>query len=189
MRFTRNAILILECALSVFFGSAATAQTPSTELLLQIGARVRVSSSTSSSLGSAWVGTVLAQHGDTLSLQPEGTQDTLALTLSSNTQLEVSTGTHSHVGQGMGLGLLAGASIGALVGATTYTPGNCLVFCGPGVAAAADGLAGGLLGTIVGGFMGARHTENWERVTVTVGRAGVRLAPWGKAGLMVSATF
>ncbi|MDQ6689464.1 MAG: hypothetical protein M3Z18_03045 [Gemmatimonadota bacterium] len=189
MHLTRNAVLILGGALFVVFGKAVTAQTSFSEVRLQIGARVRVSSSTSGRLGSAWVGTVLAQHGDTLLFQPEGTQDSLTLALGSTTQLEVSSGTHSHVGQGMGLGFLAGASIGALLGVTTYTPSNCFVLCGPGVAAAADGLAGGLLGTIVGGFMGARHTENWERVPVTADRVGVRIAPWGKAGLMVSATF
>lgn len=61
MRFTRNAIVILECALSVLFGNAAPAQAPVTELPLQIGARVRVSSSTPGPFSSARVGAVLAE--------------------------------------------------------------------------------------------------------------------------------
>jgi hypothetical protein len=190
MRFTTNAILILECALSAFVGNAAAAQTPATEPPLQIGARVRVSSSAPGFAEPPWVATVLAQHGDTLSLRPEGTQDSIPLPFGSITQLEVSVGAGRQVGKGMGLGLLSGALIGAVLGAATYTASNCSLLCGPGVAAAADGIAGGLLGTIVGGFIGAaRQTENWERVTVTARKVGFRLAPFGKNGLMVSATF
>lgn len=189
MRFTRNAVLILNCALSVLFGKALIAQTPSTQLHMHVGARVRVSSPTLGSFGPAWVGTVLAQHGDTLSLQHEGTQDTLALSLGSISKLEESAGTHSHVGKGMGLGFLTGASLGSVLGATSYTPGSCDFLCGRGVAAGAGGLAGALLGTILGGFIGVVHTEDWERVTVRVGRVGIRIAPSGNAGFMVPATF
>jgi hypothetical protein len=164
---------------------------------LQIGARVRVSSSTSGRLGSAWVGTILAQHGDTLLVLSEGTQDSLTLSLGSITQLEVSSGTHSHVGKGMGLGFLAGALAGVAIGAVTYTAPSCPSnsFCldlgpgGPGAAATAYGLVGGLLGAVVGAFIGARETENWAPVAVTTRKVAFRLAPSGKGRLMVSAIF
>ncbi len=191
-----HTVVILECALSVLLGNAATAQTPATELRLQPGARVRVSSSTPGPFGSAKVGTVLAQHEDTLSLRPEGTQDSLALLLGSITQLEVSAGHSSHVGRGMGLEFLTGGLTGVAIGAATYTRPSCgstTYFCidlGPGASAAAGGVVGGLLGTVVGAFIGAvRQTENWEQVTVTARKLGFRLAPFGKDGIMVSATF
>ncbi len=189
MPFTRNAIVILECALSPFLGEVATAQTPATGPTLQIGARVRVRSSTPGPFGSATVATLLAHQGDTLSLRPEGTQDSLALPFGSITRLEVSAGRSSHVGQGMGLGFLSGVSIGAIVGAISYTPSGCSFLCGRGFDAVAGGLAGGLLGTLIGGFMGARQTDNWERVGVPAGKVGFRLAPFAKSGLMMSATF
>ncbi len=128
MRFSTNAIVVVQCALSVLFGNAATAQTHAIDLRLKSGARVRVSSSAPGSVGSARVGTVLAQHGDTISFRPEGTEDSLALPLKLITELEVSAGTHSHVGQGMGLGFLAGATMGGAFGATTYTPSGCYLF-------------------------------------------------------------
>jgi hypothetical protein len=89
----------------------------------------------------------------------------------------------------MDLGFLAGASIGAIVGAVTYNPASCYMLCGPGYDAAAGGLAYGLLGTIIGGFVGARQTEDWEHVAVTARNVSLHVAPSGKAGLMVSATF
>ena len=46
-----------------------------------------------------------------------------------------------------------------------------------------------MIGTVLGGFIGARQTENWKRVAVGARKVGFRLAPFGKNGLMVSATF
>jgi hypothetical protein len=196
MRFTTNAIAILECALSVFVGNPATAQAPATERPLQMGARVRVSSSAPGFSGPPRVASVLAQHGDTLSLRPEGTQDSIPLPLGSITGLEVSAGRSSHRRQGMGFGLLSGALIGAVVGAATYTPCTSTEFLGclgapasRGGQAELGGFAGALIGTFVGGLIGARQTENWERVAVTASKVSVRIAPSGKGGLLVSATF
>jgi hypothetical protein len=171
MRFTTNAILILECALSAFVGNAAAAQTPATLPPLQIGARVRVSSSTPGFSGPPRVANVLAQQGDTLSLRPEGTQDSVPLPLRLITRLEVSAGRSSHGRQGMGLGLLGGALIGAVVGAATYTP--CTSSCdfapkSRGDQAKLSGIGGALIGTLVGGVIGSiRQTENWERVALS----------------------
>jgi hypothetical protein len=197
MRFTTNAIVILECGLSAFVGNAAAAQTPATLPPLQIGARVRVSSSAPGFSGPPRVANVLAQHGDTLSFRPEGTQDSIALPLSLITRIEVSTSRSSHRRQGMGLGLLGGALIGAVVGAATYTPcsgpgfGSCIFSPGSrGEQAKWGGFVGALVGTSVGGFIGSDwQSENWERVAVTAPKVSVRIAPSGKGGLMVSATF
>ncbi len=196
MLYTTNALLVMGCALCAFVGNTAAAQEPATEPPLQIGARVRVSSSTPGLFPSPMVAKVLEQHGDTLSFRPEGTQDSIPLQLGSITQLEVSAGRSSHRRQGEGLGLLGGALIGAVVGAATYTPcsgtfGDCpLAPTSRGGNAKLGGFVGALIGTIVGGFIGARRqTENWERVAVTARGVGFRLAPSGKGALMVSATF
>ncbi len=197
MPFTTNVIGILGLALSALFGRGAIAQAPGGGPALQIGARVRVSSSAPGFAGPGRVANLLAQHGDTLSLLPEGTQDSVALALGSITQLEVSAGRGSHVGQGIGLGFLTGALAGVAIGALTYTPSSCSssgLFCpvdlGSGASAAAGGVLGGLLGMFVGAIIGAaRQTENWERVTVTARKVGLRLAPSDKRGLMASATF
>jgi len=51
-------------------------------------------------------------------------------------------------------------------------------------------IVGALIGTSVGGVIGSnRQTENWERVAVTAPKVSIRIAPSGKGGLMVSATF
>lgn len=190
MRFTTEAMLLLVCALSVFLNSTATCQTPVASAPLEIGTRVRVSSSTPGLFRSPRVATVLAEQGDTLSLRPEGTQDSLALPLGSITRLEVSAGTGSRVGRGMGLGLLGGAVIGAVWGAASYGPCGCDVPLSRGGHAALGGLGGGLIGLFVGGFIGAGlETENWKGVAVTARAVSVRIAPSGNAGLMVSATF
>jgi hypothetical protein len=197
MRFTTNAMLLLACALSVFMGNTATCQTRTAGARLEIGTRIRVSSSVPGFLGSPRVANVLSQRGDTLSLRPEGTQDSIPLPLGSITRLEVSAGRSSHRRQGMGLGLLGGALIGAVVGAATYTPCSTTQFLGclgaptsRGGQAEEVGLVGALIGTFVGGFIGARRqTENWERVAVTARNVSVRIAPSGKAGLVVSAAF
>lgn len=194
MRYTTNAILILECALSAFVGNPAACQTPATQAALVIGTRVRVSSSAPWFSEPRSVASVLGQRGDTLSVQPEGTQDSVPLPLGSITQLEVSAGRSSHVGKGMGFGFLTGALAGVAIGAVTYRAPSCPSnsFCidlGPGPAAAAGGLVGGLLGAVVGGFVGARETENWAPVAVTTRKVAFRLAPSGGHGLTVSAIF
>lgn len=117
MRFTTNAILMLECALSAFIGNPATCQTPSTQAPLAIGTRVRVGSSAPWFSEPRITANVLGQRGDTLFVQPEGTQDSIPLPLGSITQLEVSAGRSRHVGKGMGLGLLGGALAGVVFGA------------------------------------------------------------------------
>jgi hypothetical protein len=193
MRYTTNAILILECALSALVGDPANCQTPATEPPLVIGTRVRVSSSSPWFSEPRTVASVLGQRGDTLSVQPEGTRDSVALPLGSITQLEVSAGRGSHVGKGMGFGLLTGALAGVAIGSITYTAPSCPSnsFCmdlGPGPAVA-GGVVGGLLGAVVGAILGARETENWAPVAVTTRKVAFRLAPSGKRGLMVSATF
>lgn len=75
------------------------------------------------------------------------------------------------------------------MGAVTYNPASCYMFCGRGYDAVAGGLAYRLLGTIIGGFVGARQTENWEQVAVTARNVSLHIAPSEKAGLIVSATF
>lgn len=197
MRFTTNAMLLLACALSVFMGNTATCQTRAAGARLEIGTRIRVSSSVPGFLGSPRVANVLSQRGDTLSFRPEGTLDSIALPLGSITRLEVSAGRSSHRRQGMGLGLLGGALIGAVAGAATYTPcsgpgfGSCIFSPeSRGEQAKWGGVVGALIGTSVGGFIGAAsQTENWKRIAVGAGNVGFRLAPFGKNGLMVSAIF
>jgi ABC-type amino acid transport system permease subunit len=194
MRLTTNGLVILEFALSVFIGIAAAAQTRTDTPALQVGSRVRVSSSTPGLIGWPKAGTVLSQRGDTLSLRPDGTQDSLAVPLGWISRLEVGGGRHSHVGKGMGLGLLTGALVGAAFFAVAYSPSDCAgtTFCydfGRGPTAELGGAFGGLLGTIIGGAIGAVPTEHWEQVNVAASSVGLRLRPSLNGGLMVSATF
>jgi hypothetical protein len=187
MRFTIYALVILDCAISVFARNAATCQTPATESRLEAGTRVRVSSSAPGFFGPPMVGNVLAQRGDSLSLRPERTQDSITLPLASISQLEVSAGRHSQIGKGMGLGFLSGALIGAVTGAASASKSPFSA----GEAAAIVGLTGGFLGISVGGAIGAMwRTEDWERVSAVGGRKiGFRLAPSATGGLNVSAIF
>jgi hypothetical protein len=89
----------------------------------------------------------------------------------------------------MGLGFLTGASIGAALGKLPRTASNCTPFCDRVFDPIGAGLTFGLLGTIVGGYLGSRHAENWEQVAVTARKVNLHIAPSGKAGLMVSAIF
>jgi|GEM_PF-2835894 len=191
MRFTVYALVILDCAISVFVGNAATCQTPATDSRLETGTRVRVTSSAPGFFGPPMVGNVLAQRGDSLSLRSERTQDSITLPLASISQLEVSAGLHSQIGKGMGLGFLSGALIGAVTGAVQQAANASKTPFNAGEAAALVGLAGGFLGIAVGGAIGLMwQTEDWERVSAVGGhKIGFRLAPSATGGLNVSATF
>ena len=156
---------------------------PSADLLAQAtppltpGTRVRLTAP-ALNLPDREEGRVLALRRDTLDVRLEGISDSLALPLAYVTTLEVSPGRHSAVGKGVFLGLITGGLLGALVGAQTYHPCDCINL-GRGWNAGIGGVIGGLAGMVVGGVIGAHGRETWEPVhlgrTRTESRLGLSL--------------
>lgn len=85
-------------------------------------------------------------------------QDSLPIARSSVSGVEVSNKRHSNAGTGALIGLLGGGAIGAAAGASCEDEWLC-----PGPAL--GGAALGLLGTVLGGLIGAfSHSETWQSV-------------------------
>jgi hypothetical protein len=170
--------------------AAAQSPAPSAASAVAPGARVRVTRPGRA----AAVGSVVAVRPDTLvvhwTARGDSVGDTTAVSTAEVVRLEVSRGMHRRPWRGAGLGLLAGGGIGALVGAVTYTKPNCdaqQFICldfGRGFAAAVVGGAGGILGAVVGGVIGAQRVDRWQRVPLGAGRArvGVTLPRAGARG-------
>jgi hypothetical protein len=126
------------------------------------GARVRITESNVTQRG-----TILTAGADTVTLRPDRREETIAISRTGITRVELSRGLHGHTGAGIGLGFLAGLGVCALVG---Y---NSCGTCGGGEddqttkmlsALAWGGILGGA-GILVGGVIGAHHkTDRWEEV-------------------------
>ena len=105
----------------------------------------------------------------------------------------ISTGQRRNTQRGMGLGLLAGASLGAVAAAATYSPcestGFMSCFMVPasaGEAAAYGGILGGLTGFVVGTIVGvATKRHVWQ----DAGLPSVGVAPTGSGRLSLSVKF
>lgn len=132
---------------------------------VQPGARVRVSSPRTTRVS----GRVLAADRDSLMLVRDRDADTVRLATSELQSLELSMGQHRRRWRGAGIGFLAGASLGAVLGAATYqkqTSCTGEMFCdlGRGFDAAAGAVLLGGIGTITGAIVGAGTADEWERV-------------------------
>jgi len=137
---------------------------------LTVGARVRFASSKSVANPLEVVGV----GGDSLALRT-ATGDTLRLGRTDASGLQVSQGVHQRKLKGAMMGLLIGASVGAMLGAVTYEEPKCTPdawMCGfmdpgRGGTAAIVGVAGGMLGTVVGLIAGAASpAERWAPASV-----------------------
>ncbi len=122
-----------------------------------------------------FTGTLEPRRGDTIVVRM---RDSLRLVpLAAVSRFEVSTGTRRHTGRGALQGLIAGASVGALLGSLDKNecqPGEQFcIYSGRGVSAAFGGVLGGLAGTIAGAVIGSRAREEWRPIVVT--GAGVKL--------------
>ncbi|MGH7723987.1 MAG: hypothetical protein ACREOU_01020 [Candidatus Eiseniibacteriota bacterium] len=145
--------------------------------MLSYGERIRV---TKSEPASARVtGTLLELSESAMTIEEEKGAEVLTVPLDSVRAVERSLGPQPNTGRGMLYGFLAGAAVGV------------------GVALASDedhsvgwitsiGLAGGLVGTGAGAWIGSRsHTERWQ--TVPPGSVRFGIAPVGSGiGLVVS---
>ncbi len=103
------------------------------------------------------------------------TQGGLSRSIPVNSIIKMSQQKESHFWLGAGLGLLAGATIGALIGAAAYEEPEqtgSIHWDLSGLAAGAGGAIGGLTGLVVGGAIGAStggvRTIDLERKTVTM---------------------
>jgi hypothetical protein len=174
MRITVLSIVVCVAAVGQAApGGAAMAQTSTTPAP---GTRVRV---TAPGVLTPEVqsGRLISFRSDSLLLQPDGGETSLAVPRASVTELDVSEGLHTRTRRGLAIGLLVGAGAGAGIGAATYTRPTCknlnLAQCigvgigdpGRGGVALISGVLGGIAGLVVGGLIGHAHTsEQWERV-------------------------
>ncbi len=131
---------------------------------VQPGATVRIRAARAER---PYEGRVVSLSGDSLVLALAGEGDArLALPRKDVTQAWVSAGQHRETLVGMGIGFLAGAAVGAALGALAYQPCTgdfCILDFGRGGEAAMAGLLLGGVGLVLGGIAGyGTHGQSWE---------------------------
>jgi hypothetical protein len=144
------------------------------EVRVDTGSRVRIAAPVFGP--KKQVGTVVSLTRDTLGLRQGANTASLLVATSDITALEVSRGRHTRKAKGALWGLLIGAGSGAILGYTMYKPPECtnqgfgcIVFIGPDSKssnAVWSGVAGGILGLLVGTLVGQSSTETWVPGTV-----------------------
>jgi hypothetical protein len=108
--------------------------------------------------------------GDTLAFVRAGRTDSTLIPLANISRLELARGTQSHFWSGAGIGLLGGAAVGWMVG---YSQGDDPIdpscfFCNivkqtAGEKGAAGAIAGGVVGSAIGGLTGLSYqTPRWR---------------------------
>ena len=122
------------------------------------------------------VGTVVSMTRDTLVLRQGASTAFQSVATSDITALEVSSGKHTRKAKGALWGLLIGAGSGAILGYTLYkepkcqTDGfGCFMIIGPdskGSNAVLSGVAGGIVGVLVGTVFGMSPRDTWVPGTV-----------------------
>lgn len=174
----------------VVLALAATvnAQAPAS---LTPGARIRVKAP-GALMPEQQAGRLISLGPDTLVLQPDGAP-AASIPRSSIGEIDISLGRHSETRNGLVIGLLTGAAAGAALGAAVGhddtctsrglfgdeppTTFKCGSLFGRGQVAAVTGVAGGLVGLIVGGLIGhAQSNDEWQRVGGVAGSL-LRFAP------------
>ena len=178
------AAALIVAAGSVHVLSAQVAATGTSAVVIP-GTRVRITMP-----GEApFVGTLLRESADTLvAALPSGAS--LAVARPRITRLEVSGGVQRRTWQGAGVGLLAGATVGALVGFATYKRSDCGdsaigqgIVCplidgvSREVTVYGDALLIGAAGSIVGALIGHAGHETW--IPVSLPRVGALRARLG----------
>src|SRR5215218_7860205 len=117
-----------------------------------------------------------------------------AVPLAEVSRLDVSTGRHRKLLKGALVGTLGAGTVGALLGAATYSPCESTEFFGcfmeptsQGESALLGGIVGGALGLIVGTLAGLPTRESWHQVPLEARRVALAVTPRGRAtGLGVS---
>ena len=170
----------------------ATAATAGAQVVLQPGAKVRVTAPTAGV--QRFEGTVVAA-GDTLDVARGNAR--IRVATSAVTQIELSRGRSRSAGAARGA--LWGAGIGAVLGAVTYTSykdgceDSLSIYddvCDPitpGLYVASAALGGAFWGTIVGAIVGR---ERWDTVMMGGTRTSMAMTPWasrdGRFGVAVT---
>jgi len=169
--FLRSAQLLLALLLC----STALPAQPLASAFVRLGDRVRVTTSATTSAGARRVGVVQRVTNDSITLDwTAGARETLPLHRVS--RLEVSDGRGSFVGRGMGVGLLGGGAVGAVYGGVIASGGGDDV--SPALVVAATTITGGLVGSAIGGLVGAvGRRERWTRVRLEQPLRGVSITP------------
>jgi hypothetical protein len=139
------------------------------EIRVDTGSRVRIAAPIFGP--EKQVGTVVSLTRDTLGLRQGPSTASRLVATSDITALEVSRGTHTRKAKGALWGLLIGAGSGAILGYTMYKPPECtnqgfgcINILGPNSKsenAVWSGVAGGILGLVVGTLVGQSATETW----------------------------
>lgn len=153
-------------------------------LTLAPGARVRVSIRQQG----RQTGSLVALKADTLIVKAEKRTAPSAILLSSITKLEFSKGHKRSAGKGAGLGFLIGAGVGVIAGtiaAQSYSGYDTETDWYWYQTAPVFGGGCGILGALVGGFVGA-DAERWEPVPLPV---RLSVAPQRGGGVRLAASF
>jgi hypothetical protein len=138
------------------------------------GARVRV---THPAEGTR-VGTALAITDDLLFVRWSNDSDTVGVPLAEVSRLDVSDGRNTHrTLKRMGIGIVAGAGLGAIIGAVSTEKSQPFITQGElaGVGALMGGTLGGLMGLVSGVF----QSEPWQEVPLDRSRVGIVATPGG----------
>jgi hypothetical protein len=135
------------------------------------------------------VGRFVAWKSDTLVVQSNG--DTVQVALMNVTRLDLHMGRKAHTAKGAGIGFLVGGAVGALIALTSFgCDEQCIIGWGPGIAAFAGVLFGGLGGLVPGALIGGfTKTDRWQEVPLD--RVRVSFVPQrdGRFGLGASVRF
>jgi hypothetical protein len=127
-------------------------------LSLEAGARARILGPSADS--KYMVIKVASTSRDSLRYSLDRSPDVKSVAWDRVSRMDASMGRHGNGWRDAGIGLLAGAAVGALLGAQDKTELRGVVTVGSGVVL-------GFLGGIVGGVIGiANRTENWVPVTI-----------------------
>ena len=176
------AIALLACCVA----QPLLGQTGASIARLAPGARVRVTLPHEEPRAAS----VVTRTADTLVVRWADLAGMARLPFGQMTGLEVSNGRHRSLAKGAGWGAAIGAGAGAILGALTYSPCDgfdCIVTPSSRSEATAYGAAGGgVLGLVIGGLVGLKPHEEWERVSIAPRIASSRSVD---AGFSISLAF
>ena len=158
------------------FPQVMSAQDVTTTARLVPGARVRITHPAEG----VRVGTALAVTDDQLFVRWADGTDTVGVPLAEVTRLDVSIRRPKYRAlKYAGIGLVAGAAVGAVVGAASYD--NSDAFFGRGAVTAIGASMLGSLGGVIGLLSGIVHSDPWQEVPLDRSRVGI-VAPRGGHG-------
>lgn len=158
---------------------------------VQPGVRVRAVSPAAGTV----TGRVTAVQGDDFLVARDRLADTVRLSASQLSSLDLSVGRHKRRWRGAGVGLLGGAALGAVIGAATYRKPDCsgaTYFCdlNRGFDAAFGAVVFGGIGAATGALVGAGKADDWKPLALPA-RTSLELfvRPAGNARLGLSLHF